>query len=434
MSPKTHGKTAIIGLGYVGLPLALEMVKAGMDVIGFDTVAEKVGHLKEGRSYVDDIPDEAVKTAVQSKRFEATTDFSRLAECSDISICVPTPLRPSRDPDTTCIESAMDEVVKHIAPGTLVTLESTTYPGTTRDLVAHRLEALGKVPGRDVFVAFSPERVDPGNAKFGIRNTPKVVGGLTPECQRRAVALYSKIADQVVPVGTPEEAEMVKLLENTFRAVNIALINEFAMLSDRMGIDIWNVIRAAATKPFGYMPFYPGPGIGGHCIPLDPVYLGWKAKSFGFYSRFIETATDINANMPRVVTQKLFKTANSNGLLLKGAKIVVGGLSYKPGIRDPRESPAVEVIQLLCHELMAEVAFVDPIVDTSYDLHLPEGVKGMSLDAAVAWKPDVFVLVTPHAGVEWTKIASASKIVFDTRAAMSKPEKLSGPTQAWIRL
>jgi UDP-N-acetyl-D-glucosamine dehydrogenase len=427
LSPRT---AAIIGLGYVGLPLALEFAKAGIRVIGFDINHERVQLLNQGKSYVDDISDNQLQSAIRTGNLTFTTEASKLNPCEVISISVPTPLRASRDPDTSAIESAMDHIVRHVGKGALVILESTTYPGTTRELVANRLTAEGLIVGKDVFVAFSPERVDPGNAKFGVRNTPKVVGGMTPACLEKALSFYRGVIDQVVPVGNPEEAELVKLLENTFRAVNIALVNEFAMLADRMGIDIWNVIEGAKSKPFGFMPFYPGPGIGGHCIPLDPVYLGWKAKSFDFYSRFIETASDINANMPRVVLQKLSRFANSKGILLKDANIVVGGIAYKANIRDARESPANEVIRLLQNEALAKVSFVDPMVPNEDLHHLPKGIQQMTLEQAVESKPDVFILITPHSSVEWEKIARSSRLVFDTRNAIKK----DSAHPAWIKL
>jgi UDP-N-acetyl-D-glucosamine dehydrogenase len=422
--------TAVVGLGYVGIPLVLEFVRAGFQVIGFDIDADKVATLSQGKSHIDDISNEMLQEALSSKRLKFTTVAKDLSSADLISICVPTPLKKSRDPDTSYIESAVGTVLPHAKKGALIVLESTTYPGTTKELLAGPAEAAGRQIGKDIFIAFSPERVDPGNKKFGVKNTPKVIGGVTSSCAELAKRFYSKAVDQVVTVETTEEAELVKLLENTFRAVNIALVNEFAMLADRMKINIWNVVNAAATKPFGYMPFYPGPGIGGHCIPLDPVYLGWKAKSYDFYSRFIETASDINANMPRIILQKLGRTANEIGMHLKGSRIVVGGIAYKPNVKDARESPAEEVIQLLVDEGLSEVFFVDPLVQNSHEVELPPSVKQLSLEEAVQMKPDVFLLVTPHSSVPWEKIANASKVVFDTRNAM----KRNSDHRAWISL
>jgi UDP-N-acetyl-D-glucosamine dehydrogenase len=421
---------AVIGLGYVGLPLALEMVRSGYQVKGIDVNSKHVELLRQGRSAIDDIKDDVLQSAIATGRLEFYTSFEAVRQCNAVSICVPTPLRASRDPDTSYIESALSSILPHLSKGTLVVLESTTYPGTTRDLVADPIEQAGFKIGKDIFVAFSPERVDPANPRFGIRNTPKVVGGITAECTNRAREFYSAVVDRVVPVNTTEEAELVKLFENTFRSVNIALANEFALLADRMKIDIWSVIQAAATKPFGCMPFYPGPGIGGHCIPLDPVYLGWKAKSYGFYSRFIETASDINANMPRFILRKLFREANDKGLLLNGAKVVVGGLAYKPNVRDPRESPALEIIELL-EESKAHVYVVDPLVENLDEVRISKSVKKLSLEEAVRLKPDIFVLVTPHSNVPWDELAHASKLVFDTRNAIREAgERHPG----WIHL
>lgn len=421
---------AVIGLGYVGLPLALEMVRSGYRVIGIDINSKHVELLRQGQSTIDDVKNDALQSALATGKIEFHTSFEAVRKCNAVSICVPTPLRASRDPDTSYIESALSAILPYLAKEALVVLESTTYPGTTRDLVAKPIEEAGFKIGKDIFVAFSPERVDPANVNFGIRNTPKVVGGITDECTNRAREFYSGVVDRVVTVNTTEEAELVKLFENTFRSVNIALANEFALLADRMKIDIWSVIQAAATKPFGFMPFYPGPGIGGHCIPLDPVYLGWKAKSYGFYSRFIETASDINANMPRFILRKLFREANHKGILLNGAKIVVGGLSYKPNIRDPRESPALEIIELL-EETQARVYVVDPLVENLDGIRLSKSVKKISLEEAVQLEPDIFVLVTPHSNIPWGKLAKASKLVFDTRNAIRETSK---DHPGWIHL
>ena len=412
---QSHDATvAVIGQGYVGLPLAMELVRAGFRCIGVDLDEAKVRSLNEGTSYIFDISDEELQHAIDSGLYEATTDYSKVAEADAISICVPTPLRKTRDPDISYIQSAAESMRPHLKGPVLVVLESTTYPGTTEEVVVPLLEKSGLELDNDLFVAFSPERVDPGNARFGLRNTPKVVGGVTPDSTRLITALYQEVVETVHPVGSASEAELVKLLENTFRAVNIALVNEMAMMTDRMGIDIWNVIEAAGTKPFGFMPFYPGPGIGGHCIPLDPTYLSWKAKSYGYYNRFIELATDINGNMPRFVVNKLVRELNRRGTGLGGANILLLGIAYKPDINDLRESPALDIWQILSREWNANVDYHDPFID-----EVPMfGAKSVALTLEDLRNYDAVVVTTNHKKVDYDLVVEASRLVFDTRNAL----------------
>lgn len=350
----------IVGLGYVGLPLAVAFGEAGFRVVGLDVAANRVAALNAGQSHIPDVPSAAVSALLDAGRFRATIDALELATADAISICVPTPLSKTRDPDLGAVMAATDEIARALRPGQVIVLESTTYPGTTREVILPRLQATGLEAGRDVFVAFPPERVDPGNATYGIRNTPKVVGGLDELSTGLAVALYRQIIDTVIPISSPEAAEMVKLLENTFRAVNIALANEVALMSDRLGLDVWEVIDAAKTKPFGFMPFYPGPGIGGHCIPLDPFYLSWKMKTLNYRARFIELAGEVNAEMPYHVVDKVTAALNDAERSVKGAAVLVLGVAYKPDIDDPRESPAIDVIGLLLQK-GAVVSYSDPL-------------------------------------------------------------------------
>jgi UDP-N-acetyl-D-glucosamine dehydrogenase len=408
----------VIGQGYVGLPLALEFAKAGFTTIGFDVDADKVARLNRGESYIIDIADEELKKVVDSGRLKATTDFSLLKKVDCVSICVPTPLRKTKDPDISYIVASMDCIIKHAHKGLLITLESTTYPGTTDELVKEPLEKLGYKAGKDLFVCFSPERVDPGNPTFHTKNTPKIIGGSTPACQELGKALYATCIQTVHTVGSPAEAEMVKLLENTFRAVNIALVNEMMMMCNRMGINIWNVINAAATKPFGFMPFYPGPGIGGHCIPLDPTYLSWKAKTVDFYNRFIELATDINGNMPNYVIQRVAKVLNDHSKPIRGSKILILGMSYKPNIDDLRESPALEVYRLLRRE-GAWVEYNDPHAPSFISM-LKKTIKSTPLSAELLKKQDLCVLVTNHKAFDYDFIVKHAPLILDTRNAFAK--------------
>lgn len=404
---------AVIGQGYVGLPLSMEVVEAGFNCIGVDISAERVARANRGDSYILDISSERLSAARESGRFEATTDYAQVAQADAISICVPTPLRKTRDPDISYIQSAIEQIKPHLKSPCLLVLESTTYPGTTDEILMGYLELAGLVCDQDFFVAFSPERVDPGNATYGLHNTPKVIGGCTPASTELAVTLYKQMIDLVHPVGNAREAEMVKLLENTFRAVNIALVNEMMLMCDRMDINIWRVIEAAATKPFGFMPFYPGPGIGGHCIPLDPTYLSWKAKSYGFYNRFIELATDINGNMPRFVVQKLVRLLNDQGKALNNAKILLVGMAYKSNIDDLRESPALDVWALL-EQWGSKLSYHDPYIPEIKSLQATseplteETLKGY----------DAVVVTTAHRGVDYELIAKHASLVLDARDAV----------------
>ncbi|TMQ69994.1 MAG: nucleotide sugar dehydrogenase [Candidatus Eisenbacteria bacterium] len=358
---RRKAKLGVIGLGYVGLPLAVEFGHAGFEVHGLDIDERRVAELAKGRSYIQDVPSAEVRALVKAGRLIPTADFRVLRELDVVNVCVPTPLSKQRDPDVSYIVAAAKEVARHLHRGMLVILESTTYPGTTQELILPMLEKSGMKVGRDFFVAFSPERVDPGNSRFNTRNIPKVVGGMTPACTEVAVALYRSRLENVVPVSSPQVAEMVKLLENTFRSVNIGLVNEMALLCGRLDIDVWEVIEAAATKPFGFMPFFPGPGLGGHCIPIDPFYLSWKARASGFEARFIELAGHINGHMPEHVVELVSKSLNARGLAVRGARVLVLGVAYKADIDDTRESPSLDIMQTL-HDRGAQVEYSDPHV------------------------------------------------------------------------
>lgn len=405
----------VIGLGYVGLRLALEMAEAGFKVLGVDVSQDKVDGINQGRSHIIDVPGERVAEAVQSGRLEATTDFSLLAQADAVSICVPTPLDSNREPDISYIESAARSLAPHMHPGMLVTLESTTYPGTTREVLQPILEESGLVAGKDFYLAFSPERVDPGNPVYNTKNTPKVVGGIDAESTRVAAALYGKFVSEVVEVSSSDVAEMTKLLENIFRCVNIALVNELLMLGERMGYDIWEVVEAARTKPFGFMAFYPGPGLGGHCIPIDPFYLSWKAKQYDFNTEFIELAGKTNEGMPYYVVNRLQEALNERGKALSTSRVLVLGVAYKPDIDDVRESPALKIMEILDGRV-ADLAYHDP--------HVPEvAVAGSTfesvpLDDEVLAGFDAAVLVTNHSSVDHESIARAVPLVLDTRNAL----------------
>ncbi|MEW6774951.1 MAG: nucleotide sugar dehydrogenase [Bdellovibrionota bacterium] len=411
-------RVGIIGLGYVGLPLGVEFVRAGFEVIGVDVDANKIKAVQQGKSYLVDLTDDEIQETLATGRLRVSTRYADLAKADAVSITVPTPLRKSKDPDVSFIQQAVEGLSKVIRPGTLVVLESTTYPGTTRELVEARLEKEGLLSGENLFVAFSPERIDPGNMVWKTRNIPKVVGGTTPEATELAAALYAGAVERVVRVGSSEEAEMVKLLENTFRAVNIALVNELMLMCDRMGIDVWNVIGAAATKPFGFMPFYPGPGIGGHCIPLDPMYLAWRARAYDYTNRFIELATDINGNMPRFVLNKAARLlSRKRKKALKGARVLLLGMAYKPGVTDTRESPGLEVLRLLERE-GARVAYSDPHVPV-----LIEGEKKLrsqKITPKALASCDLAVLLTAHPEFDYPLIARHAPLVLDTRNAFGE--------------
>lgn len=412
-----NAKIAIIGQGYVGLPLAVEFAKAGFTTTGIDIDGKKVAAINAGESYVGDVSSDELKKIVASGRLKGTSDFSVLKEMDCVSICVPTPLRKSKDPDVSYIFNSVEELKKHIRKGTLIVLESTTYPGTTDEMVREPLEKMGFSAGKDLFICFSPERVDPGNKKFNTKNTPKVIGGATAACTELGALLYSSCIDTVMTVNGTAEAEMVKLLENTFRAVNIALVNEMLMMCDRMGINIWNVIRAAATKPFGFMPFYPGPGIGGHCIPLDPMYLSWKAKAYDFYNRFIELATDVNGNMPHYVLGRAARLLNSHAKPIKNSKIMIVGMAYKADIEDMRESPALEIYRLLRKE-GAVASYNDPYAKSFISM-LGNTIRSTDLTAENLAAQDLIVLVTAHKCYDYRFIADHSRLILDTRNALA---------------
>jgi UDP-N-acetyl-D-glucosamine dehydrogenase len=410
-------RIAIVGLGYVGLPLATVFAEAGFTVTGIDLDTRKVNSLCRGESYVLDVPSEQVKRLVSSGKLSATTDFSQLAQADAVSICVPTPLRKTGDPDLSFIVSATDGLAPHMHPGMIVVLESTTYPGTTREMVLPRLEAGGLKCGSDFFLAFSPERVDPGREDWTTYNTPKVVGGITPACSAVSGVWYSQALKTVVPVSSAEVAEMAKLLENTFRMINIGMVNELAIICDRLGVDVWEVIDAAATKPFGFMKFTPGPGLGGHCIPIDPLYLSWKLKAFNYTARFIELASEINTNMPRFVITKVMDALNDRGRALKGANVLVLGAAYKPDIDDLRESPALDVIHLL-KQKGAVVSYHDPYIH--HITHNEWELTSVDDALAAANTCDCVVIVTNHSSYDYPALLEAAPLIVDTRNALGK--------------
>jgi UDP-N-acetyl-D-glucosamine dehydrogenase len=412
---KLEDKTAfvgIVGLGYVGLPLAVAFTEAGLKILGFDIRQENVDSVNQGRSYIADVENKTVSDAVAARLLEATTDQSRLSEVDVICICVPTPLTKVKEPNLSYVIHESEEILKYLRPGQLVVLESTTYPGTTRDVVLPILSRSGLKAGHDFYLAYSPERVDPGSKNFNIRNTPKVVGGVGPVSTRLVELLYRQVADDVVVVSSPDVAEMTKIFENVFRSVNIALVNELTLLCDKMGISVWEVIDAAATKPFGYMPFYPGPGIGGHCIPLDPYYLANKAREYDFHTRFIELAADINEQMPYYVANRIGEALNSNGKRLKDAKVLMLGIAYKKDVDDIRESPALKVIKTL-REKGAIVRYNDPGIgsiqigeDTLMSVDLTDGLLSLV---------DCVVIATDHSCYDYENIAEKASLVFDAR-------------------
>lgn len=410
-------RAAIIGLGYVGLPLAVEFAKAGLSVIGIDLDSRKVDALNRGESYILDVARADVQAAAAAGRLKASTDFACLRDVDTINICVPTPLRKTKDPDLSYIVSAVEEIAKFLRAGQLVVLESTTYPGTTDEVVQPMLEAGGLKAGTDFFLAFSPERVDPGNATFHTANIPKVVGGVNEDSSAAAAALYGLIVKDVVRVSSTRAAEMVKLLENTFRAVNIGLVNELALMCRDMQINVWEVIDAAKTKPFGFMPFYPGPGLGGHCIPIDPFYLSWKARQFGFESRFIELAGHINGGMPRYVVERVAEALNSVAKPLKGSKVHLFGMAYKPDVTDYRESPAIDVAELL-ERRGALVSYSDDFVPSMAAEHGHRERTAVPVAEALAQGFDCAVITTNHKTFDYDAIVKASPIVLDTRNAL----------------
>jgi UDP-N-acetyl-D-glucosamine dehydrogenase len=408
-----RARIGIVGLGYVGLPLAVEFAKAGFSVTGIDVNPDKTRRVNAGDSYVSDIPSDALGALVNSGKLRATTDFSAIFDLDTIDICVPTPLRKTKDPDMSYIVSACQEIAKHFHAGMLVVLESTTYPGTTDELVLPMLLKSGLEVGRDFFLCFSPERVDPGNPQYHTANIPKVVGGCTPECTEMGRLFYSQALEQVVPVSSTQVAEMVKLLENTFRMINIGLANEIALMCDRMGINVWEVIDAAATKPFGFMPFYPGPGLGGHCIPIDPFYLSWKTRQAGIEARFIELAGYINGQMPHFVVEKVQNALNDVSKPVKGSRIHVLGVAYKRNIDDVRESPALDLL-LLLRNLGASVSYSDPHVPA---LRL-DGIELAAQPEDAAAAADCVVIVTDHSAFDYAGLVKRAKLIVDTRNAL----------------
>ena len=405
----------VVGLGYVGLPLLVEFAKAGFSAIGFDIERSKVDQINDGESYIPDVPADELASVVRAGRLVATTDFGRLTEVDTVNICVPTPLRKTKDPDLSYVVSAAESVAAHLHEEQLVILESTTYPGTTEEVVRPMLERGGLEAGRDFFLAFSPERVDPGNAEWRTANIPKVVGGTDADSTNAAVALYRQIVKEVVPVSSTRVAEMVKLLENTFRAVNIGLVNELALMCRDLNVNVWEVIDAAKTKPFGFMPFYPGPGLGGHCIPIDPFYLSWKARQSGFESRFIELAGHINSGMPRYVLERISDALNGVAKPLKGSRIHLFGIAYKANVGDVRESPAIDIAELL-HERGAIVSFSDPFVG-----HMVAGsLEASAVEPQAAFDRgfDCAVITTPHEAFDYDDIVARSPLIVDTRNAL----------------
>ncbi|MGA2819263.1 MAG: nucleotide sugar dehydrogenase [Anaerolineales bacterium] len=415
-------RVGVVGLGYVGLPLMEVFGHAGYRVVGIDVDERKVRSISEGKSYVEDVPSARIAELVRAGRLEATTDFSIIRSLDAISICVPTPLRKTGDPDLSFIVNATEEIARSIHPGLAVVLESTTYPGTTREILLPKFESRGLKVGEDFFLAFSPERVDPGRKDWTTANTPKVIGGVTPACLEVAKAYYGQAIRTLVPVSSAEAAEMTKLLENTFRAVNIGLVNEVAIMCDRLGLDVWEVIEAAATKPFGFMRFSPGPGLGGHCIPIDPLYLSWKLKTVNYTARFIELASEINTNMPRYTVQKVQDALNADHKALNGSRILVVGVAYKPDVSDLRESPALDVIGLLKNR-GAIVEYHDPYVaeirHDSWRLECVTDLKGALRRA------DCVVITTPHSSYDWPQILAESALIVDTRNALGQAGKAS---------
>lgn len=403
---------AVVGLGYVGLPLATEMARAGNRVIGLDVKKDVVDTINSGRSSIADVPSEKLAPLVSDGLLEATTDFSRVSECDAVAICVPTPLDKAKEPDVSFIVAATEAIAPHLKPQSIVTLESTTYPGTTEEIVQPILEAQGFTIGEDLYLAFSPERVDPGNVTYQTKNTPKVVGGVTPKCAEYAIMFYRRFLDEIVPVSSTRAAEMSKLLENIFRCVNIALVNELLMLCERMDIDIWEVVDAAKTKPFGFMPFYPGPGLGGHCIPIDPFYLAWKAREYDFHTEFIELAGKVNENMPYYVARRLMDALNGRSKALRGSRILLLGVAYKADIDDMRESPAIRVAELLMDK-GAEIVYHDPFVKK----FIVNGVEvpRCELTPEECEKADAVLVITAHSTVDYDMVLALSDLILDTR-------------------
>ncbi|BAD77450.1 nucleotide sugar dehydrogenase [Geobacillus stearothermophilus] len=421
---KRDAVIGVVGLGYVGLPLAVEKAKAGFHVIGFDIQQSRVDQVNNGINYIGDVVDEDLHEMVKQGRLMATTDYARIAEVDAVAIAVPTPLDEHHQPDTSYVENSANEVAKYAHEGMLVVLESTTYPGTTEEIVKPALEKKGLVVGETVFVAYSPERVDPGNKQFKTKNTPKVVGGVTKTCTKVAAAMYRAVLEgDVHEVSSPAVAEMEKIFENTFRHINIALANEMAILCERMGIDVWEVIEAAKTKPYGFMAFYPGPGLGGHCIPIDPFYLTWKAREYNYHTRLIELAGEINNAMPEYVVNRAMLILNEEGKALRGSKVTVLGVAYKKDIDDVRESPVLKIVELL-EQYGAEFAVVDPYVPSFRACN--RVIETVELTPELLAQSDLVLITTDHSNIDYEMVARHSRVVFDTRNAMkdvSKPAK-----------
>lgn len=410
-------KIGIIGLGYVGLPLAVEFAKSGFDVTGFDTDANKIKEINKGTSYILDVPSEDIRDLISFKRLSATSEKPLLNKMDAIIICVPTPLRKTKEPDISFILSATEDIANNLRKGQLIVLESTTYPGTTEEIILAKLGANSLKIGKDFFLAFSPERVDPGNLKYKTKDIPKVVGGVTETCTELATLLYSQIIKEIIPVSSTRSAEMVKLLENTYRIVNIGLINELALLCNKMGVSVWEIINAAKTKPFGFMPFYPGPGVGGHCISTDPHYLSWKARAYGFETRFIKLAEEINSSMPHYVVDKIIEALNEKKKSLKGSRILIIGVTYKKDINDMRESPALAIINSLV-EKEAKVQYHDTLVP---DFEI-DGLKlnSINLTKENISSSDCVVIVTDHTSLDYKLIVDNANLIVDTRNVLKK--------------
>jgi UDP-N-acetyl-D-glucosamine dehydrogenase len=415
----TRAVVGVIGLGYVGLPLLAAFHRAGFPVIGFDVDRAKIDDLHAGRSYLKHLGQQLIEGFAGSDRFDATSDFARLGECDAILSCVPTPLGSHLEPDLSYVQRTSDDIAKTLRPGQLIVLESTTYPRTTREIMLPRFEARGMTCGKDFFLAYSPEREDPGRKDFNTQTIPKLVGGIDPVSGELAVALYRKAVKQVIPVSSAEVAEAAKLLENIYRAVNIALVNEMKMVLDAMGIDVWEVIEAAKTKPFGFQAFYPGPGLGGHCIPIDPFYLTWKAREVNLPTRFIELAGEINVQMPEWVVRKVVLALNDRGKAVKGSKVLVLGLAYKPDVDDVRESPSFELIEHL-EQLGASVDYHDPLVPRTHKMrHHDLQMQSIELTPAALRGYDCVLISTNHSGYDWPMIAQNAALIVDTRNAMA---------------
>ena len=411
----------VVGLGYVGLPLAVEKAKAGYHVIGFDVQESKVEQVKKGINYIGDIVDNDLVEMVESGRLTAESDYKRISEVDAVAICVPTPLDVYQQPDTSYVRESIAEIAKYAKKGTLVVLESTTYPGTTEEIIKKTLEEKGFTVGEDIFVAYSPERIDPGNKSFNTKNTPKVVGGITANCTKVAAAMYSNVLEgDVHEVSSPAIAEMEKIFENTFRHINIALANEMAILCEKMGIDVWEVIHAAKTKPYGFMAFYPGPGLGGHCIPIDPFYLTWKAREYNYHTRLIELAGEINNSMPDYVINRAMQLLNEQGTALRGAKVVLLGIAYKKDIEDVRESPSLKLVELLAQH-GADFTTVDPFVESFRAAG--QVIKPVQISDELLENADLVILATDHSSYDYQHIANKANVIFDTRNAFKHVEK-----------